>query len=119
MRLIADRSRGLGLFAVTLTVLALLVPAATFGAGDIPEIHSAKSDFDARTATVPPSAAQLSAVDALGAEARWNRFGTPSSLIDHDGLLATGLAAPWPRPPLEAGSLRTARSSATPPVLRS
>ena len=83
-----------GLFAVTLTVLALLVPAATFGAGDIPEIHSAKSDFDARTGTVPPSAAQLSAVDALGAEARWNRFGTPSSLIDHDGLLATGLAAP-------------------------
>jgi extracellular elastinolytic metalloproteinase len=94
MRLFADRSRGLGLFALTLAALALLVPAATFGAGEIPEIHNAKSDFDARTGTVAPTAAQLSAVEALGAEARWNRFGTPSSLIDHDGLLATGLAAP-------------------------
>ncbi len=94
MRLFADRSRGLWVFAATLAVLALLVPAATFGAGEIPEIHNAKSDFDARTGTVAPTAAQLSAVEALGAEARWNRFGTPSSLIDHDGLLATGLAAP-------------------------
>ena len=94
MRAFAGSSRGLWPFAVTLAVLALLVPAASFGAGEIPEIHHAKSDFDARTGTVAPTAAQLSAVEQLGAEARWNRFGTPSSLIDHDGLLATGLAAP-------------------------
>ena len=52
--LVGGRSRGLGLFAVTLITLALLVPAATFGAGEIPEIHNAKSDFDARTGTVAP-----------------------------------------------------------------
>jgi extracellular elastinolytic metalloproteinase len=90
----AGRLRGLAPFVATLAVLALLVPAATFGAGEIPEIHHAKSDFDARTGTVAPTAAQLAAVEALGADARWNRFGTPSSLIDHDGFLATGLAAP-------------------------
>ena len=94
MRSLAGVSRGLGLLAAAMAVLALLVPAATFGAGEIPEIHHAKSDYDARTGTVSPTAAQLEAVESLGADARWNRFGTPSSLIARDGFLATGLAAP-------------------------
>jgi hypothetical protein len=77
---------------LALAALALLVPSASFGAGEIPEIHTAKSDFDARTGAVAPTAGQLAAVDALGAEARWNDFGTPRSLIKYGDFLATGLS---------------------------
>ena len=38
-----------------------------------------------------PTAAQKSAVSRLNATARWNQFGTPRSLINHDGLLASGV----------------------------
>jgi hypothetical protein len=40
---------------------------------------------------VQPTSSQKAIVSALGATARWNRFGTPSSLIRYDGYLATGL----------------------------
>ena len=49
-------------------------------------------DVDARAGNVLPTAAQRSAVSALGATARWNRFGTPQSLIKYGGFLATGLS---------------------------
>ncbi len=48
------------------------------------------ADADARVGKVAPTAAQTSEVDALGAVVRWNRYGTPSSLIQHGGFLATG-----------------------------
>ncbi|WP_375478354.1 M36 family metallopeptidase [uncultured Jatrophihabitans sp.] len=46
------------------------------------------SDLDARVGSVAPTAAQRSAVTALGAAARWNRFGTPESLIKYGGYLS-------------------------------
>jgi uncharacterized repeat protein (TIGR01451 family) len=49
-------------------------------------------DADTRTGSVTPTSAQRSAVSALGATARWNRFGTPQSLVKHGGFLATGLS---------------------------
>ena len=50
-------------------------------------------DLDAR-GTALPSAAQRSAVARLGvADVRWNRFGTPSSLLPTDGSLAAATAA--------------------------
>lgn len=48
------------------------------------------SDVDARVGSIAPTAAQLSQVSALGAEARWNRFGTVQSMIKHGGYLGTG-----------------------------
>jgi extracellular elastinolytic metalloproteinase len=51
------------------------------------------ADVDARAGSVQPTAGQLAAVDALGASARWNRFGTVQSLIRYGGFLATGLSA--------------------------
>jgi hypothetical protein len=46
------------------------------------------SDLDAR-GTALPSAAQRSAVARLGAlDVRWNRFGTPASILPADGVLA-------------------------------
>ncbi len=50
-------------------------------------------DLDNRTGKVAPSSAARSRVDALGAEAQWNQFGTPSSLIKFRGYLATGLGS--------------------------
>lgn len=47
---------------------------------------------DFREGAVKPSQAQLAAVKALGAQASWNRFGTPHSMIRHGGYLATGLS---------------------------
>jgi extracellular elastinolytic metalloproteinase len=47
------------------------------------------SDLDARGATVP-SAAQKQAVARLGAvDVRWNQYGTPTSLLPSDGVLAS------------------------------
>ncbi|CAN5586817.1 hypothetical protein BH20ACT23_BH20ACT23_21240 [soil metagenome] len=56
------------------------------------EIHDhERADVDNRAGTRSPSAAQRAAAARLGAEVHWNRFGTPQSLIKHDGYLATGL----------------------------
>jgi hypothetical protein len=51
------------------------------------------ADLDTRTATIAPSQAQLDAVAALGATARWTDFATAQSLIRHGGFLATGIQA--------------------------
>src|SRR5262245_13949066 len=50
-------------------------------------------DFDSRTAVVEPSQAQLDAVSALGANATWNNFGTPQSLVKYGGFLASDIQA--------------------------
>src|SRR5207247_331571 len=47
-------------------------------------------DLDARRGKRAPTAAQTAA--AHGAAVDWNQFGTPSSLIDYGGYLATGLS---------------------------
>jgi extracellular elastinolytic metalloproteinase len=58
------------------------------------EIHDQEhADFDNRAGSRNPSAAQEAAAASLGAEANWNRFGTPQTLIKHGGYLATGLPA--------------------------
>ncbi|MCW2635834.1 MAG: peptidase fungalysin [Blastococcus sp.] len=49
-------------------------------------------DVDTRVGSIAPTSAQRSAVSGLGATARWNRFGTPQSLIKYGGYLATGLS---------------------------
>lgn len=53
----------------------------TIGAGSSRNLNllgapAGLDDVDARIGSVPPTATQLSAVSALGASARWNRFGT-------------------------------------------
>jgi hypothetical protein len=78
---------------VALQVLALLAfgapppSIAITGAGS----HGL-ADRDFRTGSIQPSAAQKSAVNSLGASVRWNRFGTPQSLIRYGSYLATGLS---------------------------
>jgi hypothetical protein len=77
-----------------LTALALLAPSSGYGVVLIAEIgDDGFANFDARTATVSPTAEQLAAVERIGATARWNDFGTPRSLVKHGGYLATGIEA--------------------------
>jgi extracellular elastinolytic metalloproteinase len=75
------------------TRLVVLVAA---GALALPGVGAAagahEDDLDARAGEVAPTAAQLEAVERLGAAARWNQFGSPASLAKSDGWLATGVA---------------------------
>lgn len=82
-----------------LLLMSAALGAAVFGEpreaaaqASIPEIHQAPADVDRRQGVVEPTAQQLGIVEALGASASWNQFGTPRSLINHDGFLATGLS---------------------------
>ncbi|HVM34063.1 MAG TPA: M36 family metallopeptidase [Actinomycetota bacterium] len=47
--------------------------------------------YDKRHGRILPSSRQLEIVRALGGTARWNQFGTPISLIAHEGYLDQGL----------------------------
>jgi extracellular elastinolytic metalloproteinase len=86
------------LLALTIAAAAVLValPAAGVAAIHLPaKIDAPRNpipDFDTRAGRVAPSAAQQQAAAGLGATVRWNRFGTPASLINYDGSLATGVA---------------------------
>ncbi len=53
-------------------------------------------DRDVRKGTLPPSKAQRADARSLGAVVAWNQFGTPSSLVDPGGALATGVGGATP-----------------------
>ena len=64
---------------------------------DFQNEHSDEAnDFDTREGSVAPTAAQRAAAASLGADVRWNRFGTPSSLINYGGFLSQGIQATGP-----------------------
>src|SRR5687768_7414712 len=69
-------------------LLALAAPApivaVTPGLGGL-------SDKDFRAGSIQPTSAQITRVSQLGATVRWNKWGTPQSLIKYGGWLATGL----------------------------
>jgi uncharacterized repeat protein (TIGR01451 family) len=85
------RRRRFGSLVALATIIVLAAPTPALAAKSLPLRASSLADFDTRTGKVLPSQAQLSSVAALGATARWNRFGTPQSLIKYGGYLATGL----------------------------
>src|SRR3954451_19670667 len=79
---------------VLLALLALWLVAATAAnaALNLDGIQDgALPNYEARTGAVAPTAAQLDAVDAMGANATWNSFGTPHVLTKDGGFLATGV----------------------------
>ena len=74
----------LGAVAACVVALgALALPSASLGVGQIqgeePQILDGQGlrDYDSRTVTVSPSAAQEAAAARLDATVRWNEFGTP------------------------------------------
>jgi extracellular elastinolytic metalloproteinase len=74
--------------AAALGAAALFAPAA-LGAGE----REVLADRDARTGSLQATAEQAAIAKRLGASVLWNRFGTPASLIRHDGYLASGIKA--------------------------
>ena len=82
----------IGLAAVTVLAGPFMSPAQAIVDDIFDGASQGLEDADTRVGSVAPTAAQLSAVSGLGATARWNRFGTPQSLIRYGGYLATGLS---------------------------
>ena len=89
--------------AAVAVIVGLAVPPDAFGAST-PTVGAYRklnllgapvglTDYDGRTGSVAPSSTQLSAVAGIGATARWNRYGTPQSLIKNGGYLASGLSS--------------------------
>lgn len=75
---------------VVSALVVALMPSPAQAIGSILEVHEALPDIDVRPGQIRPTAQQKAAVGALGAHAFWNDFGTPTSLINYDGYLATG-----------------------------
>ena len=84
--------------AAVIAGLGLLAAAAPAPAADV-AIDGARAlpDRDTRTGTIRPSADQRADARAIGAQVAWNRFGTPSSLVDPGGTLATGVRGASPQ----------------------
>ena len=91
-RVITTRLRAMGLAGLSVVLLAAVSTAR--GAVEIEGLHTGLPDLDTRTAEVAPTAAQTDSGAQLGAAVSWNRFGTPSSVYNLDGNLATGITAP-------------------------
>jgi extracellular elastinolytic metalloproteinase len=84
------------LVAVVAVAVALIVPAGAAIDTSAPD-HSLQGDsdevasIDLRSGRDRPTARQRDTVRDLDASVRWNRFGTPQSLVDPGGFLAAGL----------------------------
>ena len=70
---------------------AVAEPSGGFGGPSLDRQHL--DDVDNRVGKVTPTAAAVSRASAIGTRVEWNRFGTPASLINHGGYLATGLSS--------------------------
>lgn len=81
--------------AATLLALEVLGPNSAGAVGNIESLASQQHepDVDNRVGSVDPTTAQQRAVRGLDGDptVRWNDFGTPQSLINHDGFLDTGI----------------------------
>jgi extracellular elastinolytic metalloproteinase len=83
-------ARRLGVL-LALSALWLVAATAANAALNLGIQDGALPNYDARTGAIAPTTAQLDAVDALGAHATWNSFGTPHVLTKDGGFLATGV----------------------------
>jgi extracellular elastinolytic metalloproteinase len=91
------RFRAFALWAGAAAALAL--PGSSLGVaqiqGEEPRILDGTrlGDYDSRTATVSPSAAQEAAAERLDATVRWNDFGTPQSVVGHGDFIGSEIGA--------------------------
>ena len=81
-----------------LAALAVVLPSAGFAVGDVHEgtTRAEVRDFDARRGSVQPTARQLGLARNLRAQAVWNRFGTPQSLLRPGSYLGRGIEGKTP-----------------------
>jgi hypothetical protein len=80
----------MALLATALLAMAPAAPARDLSA--VPTGSDELPNLDTRSGAVVPTAGQRALVGRLGASVRWNRFGTPESLVRYGGYLATGLS---------------------------
>jgi hypothetical protein len=86
--------RLLALWLAAAAAAVLMAGSTAQGALEIEGLHEGLADFDVRTDYAAPTAGQLEAAAGLGARVTWNRFGTPASVFNPEGNLASDLAAP-------------------------
>jgi extracellular elastinolytic metalloproteinase len=92
----APRPGVLAFLTILALAAALAVPATaarqqSSGGGAGFQGEDVLTDLDRRAGRIAPTAAQRAAVERLGADVRWNDFGTPQSLIRYGGYLGSGL----------------------------
>ena len=73
-------------------LVAALAAAAVLAISAPGAFAEVLADRDARAGSVQANAAQIAAAKRLGAAVRWNAYGTPASLLNRRGYLATGVA---------------------------
>jgi extracellular elastinolytic metalloproteinase len=97
VRHLSPQPRGLFLCVVivaALSMLALGLPSAGRAVVNIEgQTPQALPDYDSR-ASVAPTADQLAAANALGADVSWTRFGTASSVSNAGAFVTKGIQAP-------------------------
>ena len=89
---------------VTRSALVALAAGAVVLASGGPALSAVDSsdhghglpDRDVRKGKLKPTADQRSDARAIGARVAWNQFGTPSSMVDPGGALATGVQGDSP-----------------------
>jgi extracellular elastinolytic metalloproteinase len=86
------RIKFLGAAALVAALGVILLPGAALPVAEIHE-HEGLADYDSRTGKVAPTSAQRAHARRLvgNARVRWNRFGTPSSIVRHGKFLARGI----------------------------
>ena len=72
-----------------LLIVGVALPAPTLAAVST---AAGLRDKDFRLGSIQPSSAQRNRVAQLGAAVRWNKFGTPQSLIKYGGWISSGLS---------------------------
>jgi len=82
--------RALRSFVPVLACACTLITAGPAMGADV-QTSPGLPDLDVRSGHIAPTAAQRADARALGGEVAWNQFGTPSSLVDPGGSLATGV----------------------------
>jgi len=85
------RPSGIHRLIVGAQILLLLTLAAPAPILAVDGSAAGLPDKDFRVGSIQPTSAQTGRVTQLGATARWNRFGTPQSLIKYGGWLGSGL----------------------------
>ena len=92
-----NKSIKISTLAVAITMGLSLANTDVLAAGLIDHHKIAQPDFDLRKANaLMPMQSQLDWVEQKGLDARWNMFGTPHSLINHSGVVDSGLQGDTP-----------------------
>ncbi len=88
------RLKYLAAAALVAALGVILLPGSAMPVAEIHE-HEGLADYDIRTGKIAPTSAQRAHAKRLvgRSKVRWNRFGTPSSIVRHGKFLARGIRA--------------------------